>query len=62
MSDIDILDTDDESFQDSGSEYLPYESNRSSCNDEVDKQWHNSRSLLQWNYSRHCFRWKYSAD
>lgn len=36
MSDIDVLNTDDESFQDSGSEYLPYESNRSYYSNEVD--------------------------
>lgn len=28
MSDIDVLDTDDDIFQDSGSEYLPNGSNR----------------------------------
>lgn len=35
MSDIDVLDADDDIFQDSGSEYLPYGSNRSSSSDEV---------------------------
>lgn len=35
MSDIDVLDTDDDIFQDSGSEYLSYGSNRSSGSDKV---------------------------
>lgn len=36
MSDIDVLDTNDECFQDSGFEYLPYDTDRSSNTDEVD--------------------------
>jgi len=42
MSDIDVLDTDDDSFQDSGSEYLPYGSNRSSSSDsEINDDFNN---------------------
>lgn len=38
MSDIDVLDTGDGSFQDFGSEYLRYGTNRSSSSDEVDSK------------------------